>query len=122
MELMIKKTTIATIVMILLISLSVVNACWLIVNWHGGPLIALAFYLIVSILCLRKQHFQAGIISGIIGFGIHLIDLIGLGTSQLTGITKFFFYMNLILPIPLSVTSYLAFRMGPGGPTDQVKS
>ena len=119
---MIKKITSSTAVMILLISLAVVNAIWLIVNWHGGPLIALAFYLVASVLCLKKQHFQAGAFAGIIGFGIHLFELIGSGTSRLTGITEILFYMNLILPILLSITSYLASRRGSGELTDQNKS
>jgi len=119
MKLLKKKTTSATIVMVFLISLVVVNAVWLIVNWHGGPLIALAFYIVVSFRCLRKQDLKAGVIAGIIGFGIHLFELIGLGTSQLTGINLFFFFTNLILPIPLTITSYLASRKGPDGLTDK---
>ena len=117
-----KKTTSATISIVLLLSLVVVNAAWLIINWQGGPFIALAFYLVVFLLCIRKQHFQSGVIAGIIGFGIHLFELVGLGTSQLTGITQLFFYMNLILPIPLSITSYLSSRKESDGVTDQNKS
>ena len=74
----------------LLLSLAVVNAIWLIVSWHGGALIALAFYSVISFLCLRKQHFQAGVIAGILGFGIHLYELFVLGTSELIGIDQVF--------------------------------
>ena len=94
----------------LLLSLAVVNAIWLIVSWHGGALIAVAFYSVISFLCLRKQHFQAGVIAGILGFGIHLYELFVLGTSELIGIDQVFFYANLILPVPLTITSYLASR------------
>ena len=91
-----------------LFSLVGINAVWLITSWHGGALIALAFYSVITFLCLRKQHFQAGVIAGIIGFGIHVYELFVLGTSELIGIDHFFFYTNLILPIPLTITSYLA--------------
>jgi len=96
----------------LLLSLAVVNAFWLIASWHGGALIALAFYLVISYLCLRRQHFQAGVIAGILGFGIHIYELFVLGTSELIGIDQVYFYVNLILPIPLTITSYLASHKG----------
>jgi len=99
----------------LLLSLAVVNAIWLIVSWHGGALIALAFYSVISFLCLRKQHFQAGVIAGILGFGIHLYEFFVLGTSELTGIVQVFFYANLILPVPLTIISYLASCKGSNG-------
>ena len=94
-----------------LLSLAAANAVWLIVSWHGGAFIALAFYSVISFLCLRRQHFQAGIIAGIIGFGIHLFELFVLGTSELIGIDCVFFYANLILPLPLAITSFLASRV-----------
>ena len=102
----------------LLLSLAVVNAIWLIVSWHGGVLIALAFYSVISFLCLRRQHFQAGVIAGILGFGIHLYELFVLGTSELIGIDHVFFYANLILPVPLTIISYLASRTGSDGPAE----
>jgi hypothetical protein len=106
-----KKTPSGIITIVLLLSLVVGNAVWLILSWHGGVLIALAQYLVVSYLCLRKGHFQAGVIAGIVGFGIHLFELLKLGTSQLTGIEQIFFYANLILPVPLIITSYLTTRV-----------
>jgi hypothetical protein len=96
----------------LLLSLAAGNALWLILRWHGGALIALIFYTAIWVLCLRRQRFQEGIIAGVIGFGIHLIELILLGTSQLTWLDQAFFAMNLVLPIPLAITSYLSFRKG----------
>ncbi len=103
-----------------LISLAVANAVWLIVSWHGGAFIALAFYSVMSFLCLRRRHFQAGVIAGIIGFGIHIYELFVLGTSELVGIDHVFFYANLILPIPLTITSYLASRKGSDGQEEQI--
>jgi hypothetical protein len=96
-----------------LLSLVGVNAVWLIIRGHGGALIALVFYSVVSFLCLRSRHFGAGLIAGIFGFGIHIYELFVKGTTELIGIDQVFFYANLILPIPLIFTSYLASRKEP---------
>jgi len=110
-----KIPTSGIITIALLLSLVGVNAVWLIIRGHGGALIALVFYSVASFLCLRRQHFQAGVIAGIIGFGIHLFELFVKGTSQLIGIDQVFFYANLVLPIPLTITSYLASHKGSDG-------
>jgi hypothetical protein len=92
----------------ILLSLAGANAVWFIINGHGGALIALVFYLVVSFLCLRNRHFLSGVIAGIFGFGIHIYELFVQGATELTGIDQVLFYANLILPIPLTFTSYLA--------------
>ena len=89
------------------------NVVWLIISGHGGALIALVFYLVVSFLCLRNRHFRAGVIAGIFGFVIHIYELFVQGTTELMGIDQVFFYANLVLPIPLIFTSYLASRKEP---------
>lgn len=94
----------------LLLSLVMGNALWLVLRWHGGASIALVFYTAIWRLCLRRRRFQEGIIAGVIGFGVHLVELILLGTSQLTWLDQAFFAMNLVLPIPLAISSYIAFR------------
>ena len=110
------------ITILLLLSLAAANFIWLIVSWHGGALIALAFYSVIALLCFRRQHFQAGAIAGMIGFGIHLYELYVLSTNNLTWIDHVFFYVNLILPIPLIITSYLASRQGSDGHVKQINS
>lgn len=96
----------------LLFSLVGINAVWLIISAPGGALIAIGFYLIVSYVCLRRRHFRAGVIAGIFGFGIHVYELFAQGATKLMGIDQVCFYANIILPIPLTLTSYLASRKG----------
>jgi fatty acid desaturase len=96
-----------------LLTLVGVNAVWLIVSRYGGTLMALVFYVVVSFLCIKCRHFRAGVIAGIFGFGIHFYELFVRNTTELIGIDPMFFYANLILPIPLTFTSYLASRMEP---------
>ena len=108
-----KISTSGIITIALLLSLVSVNAVWLIIRGHGGALIALVFYSVVSFLCIRSRHFNAGVIAGIFGFGIHIYELFVKGTTELIGIDRVLFYANLILPIPLTFTSYLASRKEP---------
>jgi len=96
-----------------LLSLVGVNAIWLIIRGHGGALIALVFYSVVSLLCLRSRHFRAGVIAGVFGFVIHIYELFVQGTTELMGIDQVLFYANLVLPIPLTFTSYFASRKEP---------
>ena len=98
------------ITIVILFTLAGINAFWLIISGHGGALIALVFYFVVFVLCLRSRHFRAGVIAGILGFGIHIYELFVQGTTELIGIDQLLFYMNVILPIPLIFTSYLASR------------
>lgn len=108
-----KIPTSGIITIAVLLTLVGVNVVWLIASGHGGALIALIFYSVVSFLCIRSRHFNAGVIAGIFGFGIHLYELFVKGTAELTGIDQMFFYANLILPIPLTFTSFLASRKEP---------
>ena len=108
-----KIPTSGIITIAILLSLVGVNAVWLIIRGHGGALIALAFYSVVSFLSIRSRHFSAGVIAGILGFGIHLYELFIKGTAELIGIDQVFFFANLILPIPLTFTSFITSRKEP---------
>ena len=92
----------------ILLFLAGANSFWLVISWHGGVLIALVFYFAIFFSCLIGRHFYAGIIAGIFGVGIHIYELFVHGIVELTEIDQVFFYVNLILPIPLIFTSYLA--------------
>jgi hypothetical protein len=95
---------------LLLCFLAVSNAAWVIISGHRGSFIALVFYLIVSVLCLRNRHFQAGVIAGTFGFGIHVYELLTRGITELNFVDQVFFFINLIVPIPLTILSFLAVR------------
>ena len=94
----------------ILIALVVANAAWVAASQHSAPLIALIFYAIVAFLCWQRNHFQAGIIAGIVGLGIHAYELIFLGVAELGAFDLLLFLMNLVFPIPLIYFSYKAYR------------
>jgi len=84
----------------------VTNAVWVTISKYSGPLIALIFYAIIAFLCWKRRHFHAGIIGGIVGFGIHTYELIFQGLEELSGVILVLFFVNLILPILLIYFSY----------------
>jgi len=69
----------------ILVVLVGVNAVWAVTMELSGPVIALLFYAFVTFLCWRRSHFQAGIISGILGLGIHVYELIFQNLGRLGG-------------------------------------
>jgi hypothetical protein len=105
-----KASLSAAISIAVLICLALINALWVIRSGYGGALIAFVFYLVIAFLCVWRRHFEAGIIAGVLGFCIHLFELFIQGSQELVGVDLLFFYANLILPIPLAITSYLETR------------
>lgn len=96
------------IVIGILIVLMGINAIWFATSRYSGPLVGLIFYALITFLCWRRSHFQAGIIGGIIGFGIHAHELVFQTVGKLEGIDFGFFLLNIIFPIPLIYFSYKA--------------
>ena len=100
----------ARIASVILIILIVINALWVVSTRQSGPLIAFLFYSFIIYLFWRKRDFRSGAIAGVVGFGIHVYELLFPGISGLEGIYLVFFYLNIFLPIPLIFFSYMAYR------------
>jgi hypothetical protein len=94
-------------ILIILIGL---NAAWYLLSKQSGSFVALIFYSAILFLCWRMLDYRAGITAGVIGFGVHLYELIFLGVSAFQLIDTVIFYLNLVLPIPLAYISYQAYR------------
>ena len=94
----------------ILVALAGINAIWAVTLEHSGPVIALLFYAFAAFLCWRRSHFQAGIIGGVFGLGIHVYELIFQGIGRLGGIELGLFCANIVLPILLMYFSYKAHR------------
>jgi len=94
----------------ILIVLVAINAVWTITIKHSGSVIALFCYGFVAFLCWRRSHFQAGIIVGILGLGIHIYELIFHNTEKMGGIDLISFFANIVLPIPLIYFSLKAHQ------------
>jgi hypothetical protein len=94
----------------ILITLVGVNFAWYVISKQSGSLVGLIFYSVIFFLCWRKSDFRAGITAGVIGFGVHLYELVFLGISAFQLLDTIIFYLNLVLPIPLAYISYRASR------------
>jgi hypothetical protein len=89
----------ARIASVILIILIVINALWVVSTRQSGPLIAFLFYSFIIYLFWRKRDFRSGAIAGVVGFGIHVYELLFPGIS-----------LNTILPFPLIYFSFMAYR------------
>ena len=98
------------IVIGILTILVVTNAAWVIICKSYAPLIALIFYLFVIFLLWRKNDIFSGIIVGSIGFAIHLYELLFHGITDLHLLESVFFFVNLILPLPVIIICYKIYR------------
>ena len=94
----------------ILVALVITNAVWLATSEYSSPLFALIIYAVIAFLCWRRSHFQAGIIVGIIGLGVHIYELLSQGIIELRGFELGLFFINLTFPIPLIYFSYRAYQ------------
>lgn len=67
----------------------------------SGPFVAALFYASVLLLCWRKRHFQAAVVAGLFGLGIHLYELAIRGLQGLEGVERGVFFANVALPVLL---------------------
>lgn len=98
------------IVIGILTALVLTNAAWVIIFKSYAPIIALIFYLLVIFLFWRKNDIFSGIIVGSIGFAIHLYELLFHGITDLHLLESVFFFVNLILPLPVIIICYKIYR------------
>ena len=95
----------------ILLALVVINSAWVILSLHLGTVVGLTVYGVVAYLCWHRSHFQAGIIAGIIGLGIHIYEIISRGLEGLKAFESGFLIANIILPILIIYFCYRANRI-----------
>jgi hypothetical protein len=95
----------------ILLALVVINIVWVVASLHVGPVIGLTVYSVVAYLCWHRNHFQAGIIAGIVGLGVHIYEIAPSSLEGLTAIESGFLMANIVLPILLIYFSYRASRI-----------
>jgi len=97
-------------VAVILLTLILTNVVWFIVSDFSGPLIGMVFYAILLYVCVYRKHFQAGIVGGIIGFSIHLLELILIDKTHLNRLGFVCLSLNLVFPIAVVYFSEKAMR------------
>ena len=94
----------------ILLVLVIANAVYTTITDYFGPIIALMLYGVVAFVFWRLKHFQAGIITGILGFGFHIYEFIAFGLADMEPLNLSLLLTNLLLPVPLVYFSYKAYR------------
>ena len=95
---------------LVLLALVATNALWALCARYSGPLIALVFYSVITYLCWQKRHLRAGVIAGVVGFGIHAYELVSRGMGELLGIESVLFFINLVAPLALLYFSVRVYQ------------
>ena len=99
------------IVLVLVAALVVTNLAFLILLWTVGPLIGLAFYLVLLVLTFRRgrRDHRPVMVGGLVGLVVHGLEAAMVGWS----VYPVLMVLNLVLPAGLALTAWMADR-GPG--------
>jgi hypothetical protein len=92
----------------LLAALVVTNLALLVLMQTGGPLIGLAFYLILLVLTLRfrQRDHRLVMVGGLVGFAVHAAEVATSGWSHFPVLVA----LNLVLPAALALSAWTADR------------
>ena len=92
----------------LLAALVVTNLAFLILLRTGGPLIGLAFYLVLLALtfCPRQRDHRSAMVGGLVGLAVHVVEAATMGWS----VYPVLMVLNLVLPAALALSAWGADR------------
>jgi len=88
-------------VIIILAVLAVGNGVWPLISDRSAPFIAAIAYATVVFLVHRHSDYRAGLIVGIAGFAIHVLEWAARGITNLGSIERVWFFANILLPLTL---------------------
>jgi membrane-bound metal-dependent hydrolase YbcI (DUF457 family) len=88
----------------LLAALVVTNITLLILLRTGGPLIGLAFYLVLLALTFRakQRDYRLLMVGGLVGMAVHVVEAATMGWSAYPVLVA----LNLVLPAALAVSAW----------------
>ena len=92
----------------LLAMLVVTNMAFLVLQRTGGPLIGLAFYLVLLALMWRGRQsaHRTVLVGGCVGLVVHVVEAVAMGASAYPTLLA----LNLILPAALALLAWAAHR------------
>ena len=92
----------------LLAALVVTNITFLILLRTGGPLIGLAFYLVLLALTFRarQRDHRSVMVGGLVGLAVHVVEAATMGWS----VYPVLMALNLVLPAGLALAAWVADR------------
>ena len=86
------------------------NAVWFAISLQSGASMAMILYAFILFFCWRMANYRAGVIAGLLGFGVHLYELLFDPPVDFLLLDWICFYLNLFLPLALVYFSYRAYR------------
>jgi hypothetical protein len=88
----------------LLAALVATNITFLILLRTGGPLIGLAFYLILLALTLRagRRDHRRLVVGGLVGLAVHVVEVTAMGWTAYPLLVS----LNLVLPLALALSAW----------------
>ncbi|GEM_PF-7070321 len=97
-------------VIIILAVLAVGNGVWPLISDRSAPFIAAIAYAVAVFLVLRRGDYSAGLIVGIAGFSIHVLEWAARGIMDLGPIERVWFFANILLPLALVWLNWTLIR------------
>ena len=106
-------------VVAILVVLAAGNGAWSLISGRTAPLMAAVAYAVVALVILRSRDYRAGMIVGIAGFAIHVLEVAIHGTVSLGTLERVWLFANIVLPLVLVHMSWLLLRRSrsPGAKT-----
>ena len=96
------------VVLGLLAALVATNVVLLILLRTGGPLIGLAFYLVLLVLSFRakQRNHRSVMVGGLVALAVHVVEAATMGWS----VYPVLIVLNLVLPAVLALVAWVADR------------
>ena len=103
-----RRPPLAWVALGLLVALVATNAVFLLLLRTGGPLIGLAFYVVLLVIVWRRRRpdWRPVMVGGLVGLAVHIVEVIVAGWTAYPLLVA----LNLILPAALVLVAWLAGR------------
>ena len=102
----VSKSPLDWVILGLLATLVMTNHAFLILLRTGGPLIGLAFYVVLLVLTLRPRwrNHRSVMVGGLVGLAVHVVEAATMGWS----VYPVLMVLNLVLPAGLALVAWVA--------------
>jgi hypothetical protein len=97
-------------VVAILVILAVGNGVWSLLSERTAPLVAAVAYAVVALVVLRSNDYRAGLITGIAGLAIHVVELAIQGTASLGRLERAWVFANVVFPVALVWLNWTLIR------------
>ena len=103
-----ERSPLEWVILGLLAALVVTNITFLILLRTGGPLIGLAFYLVLLALtfCAGQRDHRSVMVGGLVGLAVHVVEVVMMGWSDYPVLMT----LNLVLPAALALSAWAVGR------------